>query len=434
MPHDVLAHLLQHTPSFTVSGAHNTEKQVTCVQQPEGWLLICQEASGSEKAPAKLPEKSSIKTLIENNTPISHSFDEHTPQGILFLDQAGRVLYANRTLKELFPSPETLFSTGTRYLDLGLDDSLQTKIKQLLDGSVSTFYDVLPPDEPLSPDENTSTFAQRHLSVHGTPVRDTGSKLLGAILTLEIRHLPPESAYDPIQLDPGIDQLKNVFVAMMSHELRTPLGVMNGYAEILSQELVEYEKTTGVPLPPQIHEFVSAIHQNAQRILGLVNELFDLSNMRHLSLSPISLHETLTSVTDQIHEEFEEKGIAFNIELNATSPTILSNPNRLAQVVDHLLSNAIKFTMQGSVSLRTYVENQQAVVEVTDTGIGISEDHLGYLFKPFVQEDMRVNRKFQGAGLGLSLVKLLLDHMRGRIEVNSEKGKGSVFRIFLPLA
>ena len=393
------------------------------VPQTGGWLLVGQRNNG----PTSAPTQSSIKTLIENHSPLHPPFSSHAPQGILFLDRKGGILFSNQKFQDFFPREDQYFTTELSFLDLSFETSLNEKIHRLLNEQVSSIQDTLSLEE-----------GRYDLSVFGTPVYDTHDTILGVILSFEIHHPPNGSAYKAtLQLSPGsrIAQLKNVFVTMMSHEIRTPLGVMNGYAEILSQELIDYETGTGNTLPPQIKEFVSAIHENAQRILGLVNELFDLSNMRQLSLTPISLHETILPVTERARQLLQEKGVRFELQLLKESPIILGNPHRLAQVIQHLLSNAVKFTDEGSITLSTSLRNSSEVIlDITDTGIGIAQEYLDQLFTPFVQEDMRLNRKFEGAGVGLALVKLLIDLMNGRIEVQSEKDKGSTFRIILPLA
>ena len=418
LPAKTLHTLLRDEPHLSILDTHGKPVDTTCIAQQDGWLLVGALKPGF----TALPEKSSIKTLIENTPPLYHTFDQPTPQGILFLDRAGHTLYCNSTFKKLALPEVHSYTPGISYLNLGFDSTLNLKIQHLLQERLATFQHV---DDQLVSEEGTE------INVYGTPIFDTNNSILGAILSFETRYSQEE---EEIEMQPlaRMVQLKNVFVAMMSHEIRTPLGVMNGYAEILSQELEEFEHVAGATLPPQIKEFVEAIHENAQRILGLVNELFDLSNMKQLRLSPIWLHDSLRPVIEKTSVELQEKGVEFNLDLAENDLMVLSNLNRLSQIMHNLLSNAVKFTHQGSVTLRTHRIEKHVILEISDTGIGISQDYLQQLFTPFVQEDMGLNRKFEGAGLGLALVKLLLDLMQGRIEVDSEKGKGSTFRIFLP--
>lgn len=420
----VITQLLKQEPLISVTSVTGEPLEATCVLQQDGWLLVGQ----VKKAVPKYPEKSSIKTLIEKTPVFHHSFSSHTPQGILFLDTAGKILYANQKFKELMFHEDQAVDLSGSYLHLGFDPRLRAKVKKLLEERITSFQHsmTLSEDSPV-----------QGLGVYGTPIFDTSNNILGAILNFEVRYDPHDSIEDAeVELQPTqhMTHLKNVFVSMMSHELRTPLGVMNGYAEILCQELEEYESLSGQSLPPQMKEFVLSIHENAQRVLGLVNELFDLSNMRQLTLTPMDLHETLQPVIDSADAELSRKGVKFISQLSEEPLKVLSNPNRISQVIHNLLSNAVKFTHVGSVTLSTRRQGASIVIEISDTGIGIAQDYLDQLFTPFAQEDAGLNRKFEGAGLGLALVRLLVDLMKGRIEVESQKGAGSTFRIFLPAA
>ncbi len=233
-------------------------------------------------------------------------------------------------------------------------------------------------------------------------------------------------------------QLKSAFVATMSHEIRTPMGAVDGFAELLARELSEHEERSGMPLPDQVPEFLLAIRENSRKLLTLVNDLFDLSNLEvgsvELHHSSVPLHETLIRSTSKVAVALSEKGIDLRVDMDPTNPVILGDSQRLEQIVDNLLSNAAKFTEKGSVTVKTRARDDgRAEIEVIDTGIGICADYVDRLFTPFAQEDSRLNRQFEGSGLGLALVKRLLDLMNGDIEVDSVKGEGSTFRILLPM-
>ena len=140
---------------------------------------------------------------------------------------------------------------------------------------------------------------------------------------------------------------------------------------------------------------MQAIHENAQRVLSLVNDLFDLSNMRQLTLTPMRVHETLKPVIENASVELANKGVQFITDLAEEPLRVFSNPNRLSQIIHNLLSNAVKFTHEGSVTLTTRKLEASIVIEITDTGIGIAQDYLDELFTPFVQEDRGINRRFR---------------------------------------
>lgn len=399
----------------------------TGVQRQHGWLVV----GYHEKRTSSLRPESSFRTLIENIPSVNHPFIDQAPQGILFLDRNGDVIFSNQQFRD--------------FVHAGLDAANVTNAFEIFDFDpllTEQLHGLLTEGRPLVQKtivlQPQAKLPAVPLRISGSAVHDTKNTILGAVITLEahqVQEEPVDAATTQVSADHDqLAQLKNVFIAMMSHEIRTPLGVMNGYAEILGQELDEYEVSTGNVLPPQVKEFVGAIHENAQRLLGVVNELFDLSNMRQVTLSPISLHQTLLIEAEKTNQVLERKSVQFEAAYNDTDLIVLSNAKRLGQVFKNLLSNAAKFTHQGKVSICTRREGSWAVVEVVDTGIGISEEYMQKLFTPFWQEDTRLNRQFPGTGLGLALVKLLLDLMNGRIEVESEKGFGSTFRIYLPIA
>ena len=423
IPKSLLSSLQLGKPlSFPVSVKGRTVLG-TGVQRQNGWLIV----GYHEKNVASGKAESSYRTLIEKIPSVNHPFLDQAPQGILFLDRIGNVIFANQQFRDCLHIEGRKEIEENVFQLFSFDESLASQVRDLLANGIAIPQAIV----------QSSSFLPHGLRVNGSPVHDARDTILGAVLTFEVLTSDEESADLPPNQDVEghhLAQLKNVFIAMMSHELRTPLGVMNGYAEILGQELAEYESSTGNTLPPQIKEFVGAIHENTQRLLSMVNEFFDLSNMRQLRLSPISLHDTLIPVAKKAQSILAGKDVEFVLTLAPENPMIRANQKRLKQVLKNLLSNAVKFTQEGSVSIESRLEGEQVVIEISDTGVGMSQEHLDRLFTPFVQEDDRLNRDFAGTGLGLALAKLLVDLMDGRIEAESEKGKGSTFRIYLPAA
>ena len=277
------------------------------------------------------------------------------------------------------------------------------------------------------------------LQEHATPQRDAmGDVIVSGILTDITEQKAAEAVLtDAKRQAESANQLKSAFIATMSHEIRTPLGAVNGFADLLARELAEVEEEIGTPLPDQVGEFLQAISDNSRKLLTLVNDLFDLSNLEggsiNLHRAEVPLHDVVMRSTSKIAVALSQKGIDLRMDLDQDDPAVVADPQRLEQVIDHLLSNAAKFTEQGAVTVRTRARSDGRVdIEVSDTGVGISRDYIARLFTPFLQEDSRLNRRFEGSGLGLSLVKRLLVLMEGEIEVDSEKGRGSTFRIVLP--
>jgi PAS domain S-box-containing protein len=231
---------------------------------------------------------------------------------------------------------------------------------------------------------------------------------------------------------------KTSFIATLSHEIRTPLGALSGYAELLDRELTDFESEAGIELPLQIREFMDVLTDRSRKIQTLVHDLFELSNVEmglvELQKSDLSLHALLKKSVSKVRAELEDKGIALKLALECADPIVHSDQHRLEQVFDRVISNAAKFTSSGSVSVRTRREDSFAVIEIEDTGIGISSEYQGELFQIFSQEEDWMDRKFEGTGLGLAFARRVLELLDGQIEVESEKGEGSIFRIRLPLA
>ncbi|NBC17903.1 MAG: PAS domain S-box protein [Bacteroidetes bacterium] len=294
-------------------------------------------------------------------------------------------------------------------------------------------------------EESAATFRVEHrdgtvrwLREHGHPVRDmTGQVNVSGILMDVTEQKEAESMLRRAKEEAeSQNRLKSAFVATMSHELRTPLGAINGFADLLSHELSDWEAQSGQELPEEVYEFTEAVQQNAQRLLALADDLSVLSNLElggvQIEKRAVPLHDLLRQEAGKIAFTLSEKNVDLRAELDPSHPRVQGDPHRVQQVLRHLLRNAAKFTDEGLVQIRTQRANGEVMVEVADTGVGIAEDHLEALFEPFRQEDNRLNRKYEGTGLGLALVKRLLDLMDGRITVESEKGLGSTFRVFLP--
>ena len=223
-------------------------------------------------------------------------------------------------------------------------------------------------------------------------------------------------------------RLKSTFLASMSHELRTPLNGILGFAELLKLDVSSEEQRT----------WATTIHSSGKHLLALVNEILDLAKIEagSMELKPTATNlAMLVQDVAELHRVHAEgKGLTFNQAIDAALPDqIFCDPTRVRQILNNLLNNAVKFTDGGSVELTVARDRDDLLFTVTDTGPGIAPEGREAIFEEFRQAENFLTREHGGTGLGLALVKRLVGLMGGDVTVDSTVGKGSAFRVRLPL-
>jgi len=227
------------------------------------------------------------------------------------------------------------------------------------------------------------------------------------------------------------NRAKSQFVSIISHELRTPLNAIIGYSGLLKRpEFAEQ--------PGKRSEMTDRIYYNAHILLELINNLLNLNRMEAgqmpVEAETVFLADVVGAIVENLRSMGEEKGLTVAF-VNEDGPLpIHSDSKKIEQIVTNLISNAIKFTDHGSVTVRLsdHSAEQRAVIEVTDTGIGIGEGDLPRLFEPFYQADPSNTRSYEGTGLGLSIVKKFTELLGGTVRVASTLGAGATFTLSLP--
>lgn len=232
-----------------------------------------------------------------------------------------------------------------------------------------------------------------------------------------------------------VSKAKSIFLSNMSHELRTPLNVVIGYT---SSMLTMPQMYNGVTLPDIYRQDIQLIKDNGNYLLGLITDILDLSKIEagKLELRPtvVDLAEIFRGVVSTSLGLLKDKPIQIISEIPHNLPRVWGDPLRVRQIVLNLMSNAVKFTDTGSITLRAELESQCVRISVTDTGIGIPEKALTTIFDRFQQASTDTDKQYGGTGLGLDISKRLSIMHGGDLTVRSEEGRGSSFSFTLPFA
>jgi len=227
-----------------------------------------------------------------------------------------------------------------------------------------------------------------------------------------------------------LDQIKSRFFANISHELRTPLTLLMAPLETLLQRFSKRFDT-------QVCDLLITMHSNGLRLLKLINDLLDLvhldSGRIKIKTVPVQPEHLISGLASAVRQVAEEKQIKVSTVIEPELGTVLTDQDKLEKILLNLIFNALKFTPPGGqVEIAARRAGDELLLSVKDTGIGISEKHLPFIFDRFWQADSSTQRKYPGTGIGLALVKELTELLGGKVEVQSQEGKGTTFTVHLP--
>lgn len=223
-------------------------------------------------------------------------------------------------------------------------------------------------------------------------------------------------------------EVKSTFLATMSHEIRTPLNAVIGLTDLMRDDDLD---------EPTRKEYLNLVIESSETLLAMLNDVLDMSKVEAGMLAVrrelVDINAICMAVDKVYTPLIAERGLTFAYQPSSTTTMfVLGDPLRIRQILNNLMSNALKFTRAGSINLVARCLAQQIEIDITDTGIGIAPDDQARLFTPFVQADGNNTREFGGTGLGLALCRELATRMQGHIVLESSVGKGSTFRLVLP--
>lgn len=276
-------------------------------------------------------------------------------------------------------------------------------------------------------DENPRGFTKRDMALLESIGRQAATAIQNARMYAEAQQRA-NALIQALNRQAELDELKNKFVQSVSHELRTPLGIIYGHAGLL-------EETLSDELDPMQKQSIEIIGRRAKMLADLVEDLTALlaaetQELRRDEINPVDLAYSLFA-DYQINAL--DKEIELKSDIKPNLPLIKGDVTQLRRVFDNLVSNAFKFTPKGGVvMIRVWTEADDLVIEVEDSGEGIPEDQLRRIFERFYQVDGSTKRRHGGTGLGLSLVKEIIEAHRGHVSVQSEVGKGTTFTLTIP--
>ena len=399
------------------------DTQKTAIRSPDGTVLgllgVARDITAQKAAEAALAEERKRLQSVLDKGPICVS--------ITGMD--GKVLFANPIATKLFGLAvgQTVQSV---YVDPARRDVLLSRLRA--EGSVRDFeVDVYDTDRQPRTMLLTAVLVdyadQKALMVWQVDIteRKKGeAEILAAKAAAEEARLLAEDA----------TKAKSSFLATMSHEIRTPMNGVMAMAEMLDQTELNVDQ----------REMTKVIRGSADALMTILNDILDFSKIEAGRLEferlPLDIGEVVEEAAELIAARADEKGLDLIVEVDPALPArIAGDPTRIRQVVLNFLSNAVKFTDHGSVTVKVGVEAarqpdhaESVLVEVRDTGIGMTEEQTGKLFKAFTQADSSTSRKFGGTGLGLSISQRLAELMGGTVGVRSTPGEGSTFWVRLP--
>lgn len=356
---------------------------------------------------------------------------DNLTEGLIVLDRSGKVVLANKVfgtstgiaVQTLVGNrPQDLLDwksvAGNPITDFPWVESSKTG-QRIMDQLM-----ILEVEDPSDEEDAPAKTKTLTFKVNCAPVMAESSKGNGVLVSFEnVTEL--ENSKKAAE---HANKAKSDFLANMSHEIRTPMNAILGFTDWLQRGLANDKE--------EEQEYLSTIHSSGKHLMELINDILDLSKIEAGKMEMVkerrSPFTVLNDVATILRGRAEDKGVQLVTEFEGRLPeTIETDDVRLRQVITNLVGNAIKFTEDGEVRISArLIENEtdsKIEISIRDTGIGMTQEQLARIFKPFVQADSSVTRKFGGTGLGLAISKRIVESLGGQIVADSEHGEGSTF-------
>src|SRR6266513_887306 len=328
--------------------------------------------------------------------------------GVLVIDARSRITLMNPTFQKLFdlrdPAVDVSLVEAVRHatLDQLVAETLGTGEAMRSELSVT----------------DSRTHSERHIEVSAVPIKKANDEMSGAVVLF----------HDITELK-RLDQIRREFVANVSHELRTPLSILRGYIEVLLDEPETQRE--------ELARILSIMERHSKRLQRLVDDLLSLAQLESsqatLELSDVRVDALFNNLIRDWKEKLAAKNLKVCVDSTPEAFTLHADGTRLEEVLYNLLDNAVKFSPENcQIHLRATRRGSDMVLSVTDNGVGIGKEHLPRLFERFYSADKARSRELGGTGLGLAIVKHIAQLHGGRVEAESELGKGTTIRVVLP--
>ena len=329
--------------------------------------------------------------------------------GLLVVDNEHRITLANRAFRELFGLDESRLPAP--FLELVRN----AEVDRLISETLRTGEPQRNQLEVGDPADRSA----RCLQISAETTRAESGEITGAVLLF----------HDITQLKQS-DEIRRDFVANVSHELRTPLSILRGYIETLLEDPELSAK--------ELNRILEVMKKHSDRLSALTDDLLSLARLEsghpNLHLQDVRLSELFAAIVRDWGRKFAEKKLSFDVTVEPDVPVIRADATRLQEVLYNLLDNALKYSFpNGKVRLQASRRDDQVVLGVSDTGVGIAQADLPRIFERFYRADKARSRELGGTGLGLSIVKHIAQMHGGTVEAESKIGEGTTIRVVLPL-